>query len=208
MFKFGFELEGFFLDTNGVVAIPPKHYSVDGFPGLCEVRTYAGEEITKAYFNLVRAYSEYLFSTSITEHSFSALDRQLLRKRPSQKSTYQISNIYGKSPKLLGNRTLASLQINISKEIAPERYIDRKDGTRECIPAKYALFDFLPIIKALDIAFANEIQAAHRQIGFYSVKDNIRLEYRSLPNSIFTTDVTKIAALLNKIITAVNVSEV
>lgn len=66
-------------------------------------------------------------------------------------------------------------------------------------PALYGLFDFYPIVKKLDDEFKNEIKAANRQAGFYAIKDGCRLEYRSLPNSVFETELAAITKLLNRI---------
>lgn len=206
MFRFGFELEGFY-DAKGAGAnidftIPPKSFPTDGFPGLCEVRTARGRDIEDAYFDLLKEYSKYNFNTTYAEHTFTAVERQALRARQNNKSAYQITNVYGLKPRQLGNRTLASLQINISSlKSAEEPAHLSGDGSRSFPwqPARYNLFDFVPIVKALDKEFESEIKEAGRQKGFYSIKEGIRLEYRSLPNTVFSTNISKIRGLLKRI---------
>jgi hypothetical protein len=60
------------------------------------------------------------------------------------------------------------------------------------------MFDFRPIIERLDKEFAAELKMSNRQPGFYAVKDDCRVEYRSLPNFVFTPDLAKIKPLLER----------
>ena len=46
------------------------------------------------------------------------------------------------------------------------------------------LFDYTIIFTSLDRAFKDEIRKAKRNPGFYEIKSNGRIEYRSLPNDI------------------------
>ncbi len=185
--RFGFELEGFYKEA-GKIALPPKHYPTDGFPGLCEVRTNGGKSLELAYFELLNEFRRYPFSTLHAEWTFTPEEKRRIRARHSEKTAVDIRNIYYKLPKALGNRTLASLQINFSRE----------NGVTERGDTKYGLFDYFPIIKQLDEEFSSEIIASGRQCGWYAVKGD-RVEYRSLPNTIFTTDLNGITALLNRI---------
>lgn len=47
-----------------------------------------------------------------------------------------------------------------------------------------SMFDWLPIFKKLDKAFAQEIKEAKRRPGFYEIKNDGRIEYRSLPSNV------------------------
>lgn len=201
MYQFGFELEGFYrvldISSNGgmKIVLPPKDYPTDGFPGLCEVRTVGAAGLSQAYYALMMAYAQTPFDKDTPEYIFSPADKRLIRARHNEKTAVNISNIYGKEPKALGNRTIASFQINISRRIRCG-YTDDK-GIKH--PEEYGLFDYYPIIKALDDEFKTEIKAAGRQKGFYSVKDGCRVEYRSLPNSVFETDLKRVTMLLKRI---------
>lgn len=197
-FRFGFELEGFFVGEDNLVTLPPKNYPCDGFPGLCEVRTVGGKSLQDAYFELLNEYRKFPFDYKRNEHIFSPEQKRLLRKRGTNKEAMDLSNLYGKEPKHLGNRTLASLQINISNLVKTsyDRVIDGKISRDS---DQYGLFDLAPIIRKLDQEFAKEIKDSKRQPGFYAIKDGIRVEYRSLPNWVFKTDLNDITVLLDRI---------
>lgn len=202
--RFGFELEGFYIDRGLGVALPPSSYPVDGFPGLAEVRTVGGKNLDEAYFDLLNEYRKYPFNTNLFEHTFSTTQKRLIRKRQSVKESIDISNVYGKEPKQLGNKTIASLQINISNQVyaGGQFVVDSKLRTEA---PRFGIFDYMPIIKALDEEFKAEIKAANRQPGFYAIKDGCRVEYRSLPNTVFKTgldDVTELLARIKKATTA------
>ena len=194
MFKFGFELEGFYI-KDGVVDLPPRNYPTDGFPGLCEVRTSGGKPLDEAYFELLRLYAKTPFSVQQHEHVFTPAQKRAIRARLNSKDAVEISNIYGKEPRALGNRTLASLQINISYMLSSEYRDDR--GVLH--PAQYGLFDFRPIIERLDKEFAEEIKTSGRQPGFYAVKDSVRVEYRSLPNTVVDMQITTAQLFIERI---------
>jgi hypothetical protein len=113
---FGFELEGFHRQ-DGVVALPPNNYPTDGFPGLCEVRTTGGKSMEDAYFELLQQYHKYPFDHQLFEHTYTPAEKRELRARDNRKDALMIGNIYGKEPRALGNRTIASLQVNMSYQI-------------------------------------------------------------------------------------------
>lgn len=78
----------------------------------------------------------------------------------------------------------------------------RSDRIYNCLFSHYVAggnwgtFDFVEIIRNLDSEFKDEITTANRQPGFYSVKDDIRVEYRSLPNFVSQINPT---TLINRI---------
>ena len=185
--KYGFELEGFVIDKlYGNVLLPTLSHPLDGFPGLVELRTKGGNSLEEAYSEIVKKYlylpdNEYSFVKS--EHKFSGEDMAKLRKSFSfEKRNIDILNIYGKSPRRSGNKTLASLQINISNQIT-SGYTNDKNIY---IPPTYGLLDIYNIVKNLDTEFDKEIKRSNRQPGMYAIKDSIRLEYRSLPNFVWS----------------------
>ncbi len=193
--NFGFELEGFYKQ-NGSITLPPTDFPTDDFKGLCEVRTFGGKaSLEEAYFDLLCEYSKYQFDIETSQFKFSTSELSVLRRRGIYKDQVNIQNLYGKVPRELNRTTFASLQLNISHCTRNEFY--DKEGRFHA--AEYSVFDYVPIIRALDKEFGNEITAANRQIGWYAVKDNCRVEYRSLPNTLFTTDIQKINLLLQRI---------
>ena len=55
------------------------------------------------------------------------------------------------------------------------------------------------IVKSLDEEFEKEIRESNRQPGMYAIKDDIRLEYRSLPNSVFDIDYQNLLERLRRV---------
>jgi hypothetical protein len=174
MLRFGFELEGFYKNEDGQITLPPKEYTTDDFPGLVEVRNTGGGDLEEQLYLLLAKKDKYP-SVDFTqwEHKFSPRERAAIRARHYEKGGVSINNIYGKSPRDIGSRTLASFQINISK------YLGSIDGTK-----RHGLIDFVEITRELDNEFKEDIKASGRQAGFYSIKEDIRFEYRSLPNAV------------------------
>jgi hypothetical protein len=195
MFRYGFELEGFYF-PGGVATIPPKEYPTDGFPGLVELRTIGGESLSAAYAFILSEFIKYKdVNVSQCSGVFDAKQRADLRRRHTEKSQWDIRNIYGKSPRLLGNKTIASCQINISNLLQTSY----KDDKGVLHPERYGLFDVAQIVRNLDEAFSDEIFEAGRQPGEYCIKNNTRLEYRSLPNFAFELSLDKAQVFLDKI---------
>lgn len=193
--KIGFELEGFFL-AGGVVCVPPKTYPTDGFPGLVEFRTSGGKSIDDAYgiiFGLNIQYPGVDFT--LYEHVFTPKQRAELRRRHNEKTAWDIQNLYGRYPRPLGNRTIASLQINVSSLLMASY----KDDKGVFHPDSYGVLDVPKIVRGFDDEFAAEIRQARRQPGEYAMKDDIRLEYRSLPNFVFPFDVSGARRFLERV---------
>lgn len=199
MLKFGFELEGFFEDADGV-CIPPKEYPTDGFPGLVELRTSGGKLLEDAYAELVCLNLKHPgVNFGRHGHVFSPKQKAELRRRQEQKTAWDIQNIYGRYPRPLGNRTIASLQISVSNLLRPA-YTDDK-GVKHS--DSYGVFDVPKIIRALDDEFADEIKQARRQPGEYAIKNSLRLEYRSLPNFVCSFRVDEARSFLNRVKTTI-----
>lgn len=188
--KYGFELEGFYVDNDtGEVTIP--HYSLpaDGFPGLVEFRTTGGLDLFEAYGSITAEIEKtkvqsHNVNTFIHEHKFTPEDMALLRKtRYFTKEIVDVQNVYGKKPRDNRGKTLASVQVNISNLSRYAQLVGQgKDKDRWVIPDQYNLLDIPQIIRNLDKAFEKEIKESGRQPGMYAIKNGYRLEYRSLPN--------------------------
>lgn len=185
VYNFGFELEGFLVDDEGNVLVPNSSYPTDSFPGLVELRTQGGAPLNDALFKLASLMAEPLVKDVnfiLYETVFKREQRQELRKHMGNKQGLLISNLYNKSPRLIGNKTLASFQINISTTVKHE-YFAKKHTMRTYYTS--SLIDIPTIIRSLDEEFAAEIKESGRQAGFYAIKDSgSRLEYRSLPNFV------------------------
>lgn len=191
---YGFELEGFFGESGP--RVPPKSYPTDGFPGLVELRTNGGASLGEAWSEICRLDLEYPgVDYSCYAHTFNREDRADIRRRHNEKSAWDIRNLYGKRPRLLGNKTLASCQISVSNRLYPSY----KDDKGVVHTDRWGLLDIPKIVRALDEEFREEIKGSGRQPGEYCVKDGIRLEYRSLPNAAFHFDVSGARTFLRRI---------
>ena len=199
MFQYGFELEAFYHDGLGI-AVPPKTWPTDGYPGLVEFRTTGFADLDQAYFNLLKEINKYdiNFISLVSSHTFTKVQNKILRSRHSIKQAWDITNLYNKPPRNLGNKTIASFQINISNLIK----IGYTDENKIRHPDIFGLLDIPRIVRNLDKEFENQIKESGRQLGEYCIKGN-RLEYRSLPNLVACFDMSDIKILLNKIKKAV-----
>lgn len=201
VFRYGFELECYYNDI-GTITIPPVEYPHDGMVGIVELRTNKHHTLEDAYFGVIKEALLLDFEklSFISEHTFTPQERRELRKRNTVKTPCSIESLYDYKPKALGNKTIASLQINISNLIQ----MSHTDSKGSFHPDTFGILDVPKIVKNLDTVFASEIKAARRQKGEYCIKGN-RLEYRSLPNYVFTFNTKGIKVLLEKIRTAVEI---
>lgn len=198
MFRYGFELEGFFRAGD----IPPENFPVDGFPGLIEIRTVGHHTLDDAIglllSNILAEPVKCLVNWSMHEHTFTPEQKRALRKKGGYKAPADVQNIYGKKPKSLGNKTIASFQINVSNLVSH----GFTDTNGKHHPDVFSLLDVPKIVKSLDKEFMPEIKAAKRQPGEYCIKGD-RLEYRSLPNGTFPPQLHLIPHLVSRIRKAV-----
>lgn len=195
MIRYGFELEGFYIGPKFEVELPPKSYPTDGFPGLVELRTYDGDTAENAYGKICALSVDTPgVDFKRSEYVFPREFRAEIRRRHSEKTAWDIQNLYGKAPRLLGNKTIASFQVNVSNELSSPR----TDNDGKFFPARFGLLDVPRIVRAFDDVFKHEIKDSKRQPGEYCIKDN-RLEYRSLPNSVFSFDPAEAREFISKI---------
>jgi hypothetical protein len=98
------------------------------------------------------------------------------------KGQLKYENIYGYETHRCSTKlATASLHVSFTNELE-RTYVDHKGNYVE---HKYQGFiDHAKFIVALDKAFKKEIKEAKRNPGFYEVKYDGRIEYRSLPNNV------------------------
>lgn len=207
MFHYGFELEGF-TRVNYEITIPSKELPVDGFPGLVEARTSGGKPLLDALGSLsseiIRIHGMAYVDFGTHEYKFTGAQlAELRRTRTFDKEQLDVRSIYGKEPRALNGKTLASFQINVSDLYDEPRQVKVKDKVVATIPARYDQLDIHRIVKNLDETFKLEIRDSKRQPGMYAIKENRRLEYRSLPNFVFPNTLTEISKLAERIKKAV-----
>ena len=191
MTLFGLELELFFK-KDGNIGPPPASADipVDGFAGLVELRSVVSGDIYECYGHLMakKRKIEDIYGCELLlspAHKFSAAERSLIRKNkfaPAKNRDVDIRNIYGKGLRQLPTGwAQASVQVNVSKRLSSS--YTTKDGST--VPERFGLLDTLAVVSALDKEFSKEIKDAKRAAGWYAIKEFVRLEYRSLPNSAF-----------------------
>ena len=197
MYSYGFELEGFY--RNSEITVPPENYPHDGFPGLLEFRSTGHGDLSRQYFDMLDQFTKPNINFNYCDFNtcvwtFTPEQKRELRNRNHGKTPATIRNIYGYKPKALGNKTIASFQINIS-ELTHKAYTD---NTGKHHHDEFGLLDVPFIIKSLDEEFSAEIKKAGRQKGEYCIKSE-RLEYRSLPNFVAKFTIPEIDQLLMRI---------
>lgn len=203
--KIGFELEAFCLasrdqgpDKGGNMLVPvlvPDGLPYDECGWLVEVRSEPHTDITKAIFLLqaeTRTVEAQARKAGVSLSYVPLLDipRDLKVKaaRRHGKGLLAFRNLYGHETHRTRLAT-ASLHVSFTEEkmftynraspIAPGGYSSHV--TNFTYPG---FVDHARIIVSLDAAFKQEISAAKRNPGFYEVKPDGRIEYRSLPNNV------------------------
>jgi hypothetical protein len=210
--KIGLEKEMFLLDENKAVLEIPSHLPQDDCGYLLEARGEPSTNIEQAVFSLmaeeykIRENVQKEFPTyETTDEPYKKVSKdflmQIMRTHIKGKIKYQ--NIYEfKRHKTAQNEVPSG--IHISFTCPKERsitYLPKSNSTTLETQAYNAMFDWLQIFKKLDEAFKDEIKAAKRLPGFYELKEDGRIEYRSLPSN---TDLKKIIKVLKEILTNKN----
>lgn len=187
--KYGFELEFFLRDLTGVPVLVPDGLPYDECGWLVEVRSEPHEDITKAIYLLKAAQDDVerlVLKKNLTPTYLPLFeiprDLKVQAARRYGKGILNYRNLYGfethrNSTKL----ATASLHISFTAE-RTFTYQDTKERDRTF---KYPGFvDHAKLITGLDWAFKEEIRVAKRNPGFYEIKSDGRIEYRSLPNDV------------------------
>ena len=207
MLHYGLEYEFFVKEIESGKIVPALHatYNLDGNPVLGEIRTKIHTSLVDAVFELdkllfleKKALNQKGFDIeTVNYHKFSVEERRAMRKDRSfvARKDFEVLeefSIYDGGQ--LGNMLdsgehKASLQINFSdnSEIV-YRYPSKNGDVTETFKKDVSnVFNYIPYIKAWDLMFAAEIEAAGRVPGVYAIKSGElgnRIEYRSLPNDI------------------------
>lgn len=211
--KIGFELELFCQKVVGDGVEPclvPAGLPYDECGWLVEVRSEPHTEVRKAIalfksditdiFEKAKRYGVQLAQVPLME---VPRDLKVQAARRFSKGKIKYRNVYGYET----HRNKTSLQtasIHVSftnqQEVIYNTFNERPgDNTLHRTERKFVypgFVDHARIIVGLDRAFATEIRAAKRNPGFYEVKPDGRIEYRSLPNDI---DLGKLQMVLEEV---------
>jgi hypothetical protein len=205
MLKWGLEKEFFLLDAENKPYVIQREWSLpfDECGWLVEARGNPFYNIIDAVFSLkaeiykieqtLVKVNESLKATvlHLDDCSVCKVDRKarVLAARSYGKPPIKYQNFYGHDHhKNAITEATAGVHISITDPVT----ITRKDGTDYTY---HPNFDWPQIFLTLDREFKEEIKAAKRQPGFYEMKQDGRVEYRSLPSNV---DLDKVIKVLSK----------
>lgn len=204
MLKIGLEKEYWCKDASGNVCEVPKGVPYDSCGYLAEARGMPFASVEQAVFSLKA--EEYRIGRMvenagllICDNPIEKLSRSFLLKnaRTHAKGIVSFQNYLGhENHKLRYNQGErgAGVHVTFSNEKVYRSAYHTKD---EVELSYYQNFDWVSIFRKLDVAFKDEIKLAKRLPGFYEVKGNGLVEYRSLPSNV---DLMKLIDVLNGII--------
>lgn len=205
--KYGLEHEFFVQDSSGsfICLTPERGIPADDCLLLAESRGEPAGNIVDAVHNLMA--SNYRLDKLVTEKGFSLVQvncatiprithREALRgiraKGPSL-----FKNLYGHLEDVKEDRNVVNAAIHVS--FTNERVLTYMEHTQGASTGRQreqkfnTLWDYVQMFRHLDEAFKEEISGANRLPGFYEIKEDGRIEYRSLPA---TTSLEKIIEVI------------
>lgn len=185
MLKIGLEKE-FFIQKNGEFTTVPSGIPHDDCGWLVEARGRPSTDIVEAVYSLLadcyKIYGDVKeLGYELVEANVVKLPRTLLIKaqRRYAKGKIHYENLYGyEHHNNRINEQLAGVHVSFTNECTIF-YGDRNE------PRTYnGIFDYAKLFRRLDDIYAQEIKEAKRRPGFYEIKTDGRIEYRSLPANV------------------------
>jgi len=195
----GLEQEFFVTGADGQLTIAPAELPHDECGLLAEARGLPFNSPEEAVFSLaadvyrLKTHAAKLQLTLSNSPSVMTISRLMRQKaaRMYAKGQVKHENIYGyEFHRNSASEQTAGIHISFTN---PQTFT--YDATRSA--TANVMFDYVKIFTGLDAAFAQEIKDAKRNKGFYELKPDGRIEYRSLPAH---TDMSKIIETLKKLI--------
>lgn len=188
--KYGLEKELFILKDNQIQMVPTSSglpYDESGV--LIEARGNPSTDIVEAIYSLKA--EEYRIITLAQKLGFEVSDQPLAQvtrdfkrevRRHYAKGLISFQNMYNfKDNRHSQNEITAAVHISFTSPEIKSVYVSK--NKYESITVN-GFFDFIKYVKALDKAFKEEIKQSKRNPGFYEVKYDGRVEYRSLPSNV------------------------
>jgi hypothetical protein len=115
----------------------------------------------------------------------------LKSRRQFSKGVLSYQNLYGHEAHKEKRKKTAGIHVSFTCAASRTCFDSRK---KEYTFHYQPIWDYVQVFRKLDLAFADEIKAAKRNPGFYELKSDGRIEYRSLPNDV---DLMKIITVLS-----------
>jgi hypothetical protein len=202
--KYGLEKEFFVRNEDGDLVVCPRYkLPADEVGYLAEARGKPASNIRDAVFNLK---SEIYRMHKIAKKMGLWLDDTPVLKVPAElkieaqrryaKGIISYQNMYGYAKhKNLVTEGVAGVHISFTDPHEIVHYCEYKK--LRLAPKTWTInkmFDYIQIFRKLDEAFKDEIKQAKRRPGFYEIKSDGRIEYRSLPSNV---DLDKIIEILS-----------
>lgn len=207
--KFGMEVEAFAINNKGEVVKVPDRFPMDACGWLFEMRSQPADNILETIFSLkadIERVTRKLegYNVGLPEHKkvymdFSPIkpvsrEVRLAARRRNAKGLIEYRNLYGfEFHRNKGLEATAGIHISFTNPVAGNnRYGDSITVNK--------IFDFATVFRYLDIEFKDVIKAAKRNPGFYEIKKDGRIEYRSLPNNADFGTIEKAVAYATELI--------
>ena len=204
MMKVGLEREMFLLDKEGNPVVIPLNIPSDECGVLVEARGPPADNITDAVY-LLKA-EEHRIERNINKrhpNRYTLDDSPIMEiprltrlkaNRVYAKGLTTYQNIYGfehHRNKITEQPAGIHISFTNPKEVKVNTC---KECGRSSEVTVNQVFDYISLFTLLDKAFKDEIKRAKRRQGFYELKDDGRIEYRSLPSNV---DLLKVIEVLH-----------
>lgn len=186
------------------VCMVPKKFPADSCGYLFEARGEPNRKVEQAIYSVLAEQfrieamlrkantgnNSFLIASKVP---YAPVSRRTISEclRNYTKGLVEFQNLYGFTEhRNRGRMRVAGLHISFTK---PAEVVLHDKTTRII----NQLFDYSSIFIALDKAFKKEIRETKRNPGFYEIKSDLRIEYRSLPNNV---DLEKLYDVLSVLI--------
>lgn len=202
MFTFGLEKERFLLADGEQLIVIPKILPADSEGLQVEFRGQPFPNITDAVFSLladedkVKKRIKQLFPNhTLSDAAIMKTTRaiKLAARREYTKGLIKYQNLYGFERHAVSqNESTCGIHISVTNL---ETFSYENSKGKERSKSYNKAWDFASFIRHMDKSFKDEIKTEKRRPGFYEVKDDGRIEYRSLPGN---TNMDKIIEVVSK----------
>lgn len=198
--KYGLEQEFFVKDAGGVlVGALPAALTPDECGFLAEARGQAFPTIREAVFSVMadahrlECEASKLELQLVCEPNADMPFKALMESRRSHsKGVISFQNLYGYEAHKQRNRKTAGIHISFTCHRTHSCYYAAGDRYERDEFEYQPNWDWVQLFRHLDIQFKDEIKEAKRNPGFYELKPDGRIEYRSLPNNVDLKKVIKV----------------
>lgn len=203
-FLMGLEKEFFCLSPEGAPVIVPSGVAADECGWLAEARGSAFGDITEAVYSLKASVHKLTLAAAdegvtLSDVPVMKLPREVRLKaaRTFAKGTISYQSLYGFE---CHKNTLAEAVAGVHISFTCPDTISCGEHSR----SYFKNFDWAQIFLKLDKAFAVEIKEAKRRPGFYELKCDGRIEYRSLPANV---NLDKVITVVTNILDGKDIDE-